>query len=125
MTSCPWAISSAASALSRRQLPQYIFAAPAVMARIFMRRLGGAVKEEYVALVNSLDDLRLEAGKRPHVAHAVPGIQVAGRLALGLIAFEKSRHEELARERRQANTSGFAVTDHAFRMIRIDHLNDG
>src|ERR1035438_7432401 len=39
MTSCPCRLSSAASALSRRQLPQYILAAPAVNARIFIRLL--------------------------------------------------------------------------------------
>jgi len=38
VTSCPRAISSAASALSRRQLPQNMSAAPAVMERMFMRR---------------------------------------------------------------------------------------
>src|SRR6187397_624277 len=35
-TSCPRAINSAASPLSRKQLPQYIPAAPAVIDRIFM-----------------------------------------------------------------------------------------
>src|SRR5882762_5012528 len=38
MRSCPWLLISAASALSRIQLPQYICAAPAVNAIIFMRR---------------------------------------------------------------------------------------
>ena len=36
VTSCPRVINSAASPLSRKQLPQYIPAAPAVMDRIFM-----------------------------------------------------------------------------------------
>src|SRR5579871_4615863 len=36
MTSWPWLFNSAASALSRMQLPQYICAAPAVKARIFI-----------------------------------------------------------------------------------------
>src|SRR5688572_8946835 len=36
VTSCPRAINSAASPLSRKQLPQYIPAAPAVIDRIFM-----------------------------------------------------------------------------------------
>jgi hypothetical protein len=35
VTSCPRAMSSAASALSRRQLPQNMSPAPAVMLRIF------------------------------------------------------------------------------------------
>src|SRR6478735_10196343 len=83
-------------------------------------RVCHTAKEECAASVNSLNDLRLEAGERPHVAHAIPGVQVAGRLAFGFIALEKSRHEEFARERRQANTSCFSVTDHAFRVIRID-----
>src|SRR6202043_2340713 len=39
VTSWPRATSSAASALSRRQLPQYMPPAPAVMERIFMYRL--------------------------------------------------------------------------------------
>src|SRR5450755_2818 len=37
MRSWPCLLSSAASALSRKQLPQYILAAPAVNARIFIR----------------------------------------------------------------------------------------
>ena len=35
VTSCPWRSISVASALSRRQEPQYIPAAPAVICRIF------------------------------------------------------------------------------------------
>src|SRR5713101_5983981 len=47
VTSWPRATSSAASALSRRQLPQYMPPAPAVMERIFMRRetLPGRTRE--------------------------------------------------------------------------------
>src|SRR5450759_4624380 len=40
MMSWPCRLSSAARALSRRQLPQYILAAPAVNARIFIRSFG-------------------------------------------------------------------------------------
>src|SRR5450759_67994 len=40
MMSWPCRLSSAASALSRRQLPQYILAAPAVNASIFIRSFG-------------------------------------------------------------------------------------
>src|ERR1700691_5183762 len=44
MMSCPWLFSSAASALSRMQLAQYICAAPAVKARIFIGPSYGALK---------------------------------------------------------------------------------
>src|ERR1035441_825520 len=43
-TALPWLFSSAARALSRMQLPQYICAAPAVRARIFMGPLHGALE---------------------------------------------------------------------------------
>jgi hypothetical protein len=40
-------------------------------------------------------DRRPEARERPDVAHAVPRVQVARRLALGLVALQEARHEEL------------------------------
>src|SRR5579862_604781 len=48
VTSWPRVMSSAASALSRRQLPQYMPPAPAVMERIFMRQ--GTLRFSHVPL---------------------------------------------------------------------------
>ena len=66
---------------------------------------------------------RLEPRERPHVANAIPRIQLARRLALGFVAFEKSRHEELPRQRRQAHAPGLAVVDDPIRLVGIDHFD--
>src|ERR1051325_5962533 len=83
--SWPSRLSSAASVLSRRQLPQYIRAAPAVNARIF-------IAESVHALHHAL----LQPAEGAHVANPVPGIFQARRLPLRFIALQKARHEKLA-----------------------------
>src|SRR5258708_23358290 len=55
VTSWPRATSSAASALSRRQLPQYMPPAPAVMERIFMYQLTSMDQPATFALDSSHD----------------------------------------------------------------------
>src|SRR5688500_15420465 len=68
-TSCPCASSSAASALSRKQLPQYIPAAPAVIERIFMEpppshRLEGPRPEQELDDVAFVRLHPVQAGRR-------------------------------------------------------------
>src|SRR5579872_6184859 len=78
---------------------------------------------ECAASVHTLDNLRLEPGERPDVPHSVPWIQLARRLALGFVALEKPRHEELTSQRRQAHAPGFSITDDLFGAIGIDYLD--
>ena len=61
--------------------------------------------------------------ERSHVAHAIPGIQLARRLALGFVALEKPRHEELPRQRRQPHAPGLAVVDDSIGLVGIDHFD--
>src|SRR6187431_1599947 len=57
VTSWPRASNSAASALSRRQLPQYIPAAPAVMKRIFIRSGSHRRGLQRARAVQEIDDI--------------------------------------------------------------------
>src|SRR5580658_10254874 len=90
MMSWPWLFSSAASALSRIQLPQYICAAPAVKAKIFigpsygtLKRAAGVQMIEQVAFVRLIptDALR---GDRAQVqaANIGGGEQARDQLAV-------------------------------------------
>ena len=51
------------------------------------------------------------------------GIRAAGPLALGLVALEEARHEELLRQRRQPHAAGLAVLDQLVGLIGIDDLD--
>src|SRR5262245_46125483 len=46
-------------------------------------------------LIHPFSNSRLESRERPDVANAVPRVRLARRLALGFVALQKSRHEEL------------------------------
>ncbi len=50
--------------------------------------------------VDALDDAGLEASERPHIANSIPRVRLARRLALGLVALQEARHEELLGQRR-------------------------
>ena len=56
-----------------------------------------------MASVDPFDHRGLEPRERPHVPHPVPRVKRAGRLALGLVALEKARHEELLGEGGEAH----------------------
>src|ERR1039457_1034219 len=104
--SCPWLFSSAASALSRMQLPQYICAAPAVKAMIFIRlsyralkRPAGVEMVEQVAFVGLIptDAVR---GNRAQVqaAHIGGGEQARDQLAVVRDGGDDKARTERARD---------------------------
>src|SRR5436853_6191584 len=121
VTSWPCDINSAASVLSRKQLPQYISAAPVFIERIFIRFF--ELLQNRQRLIHALYHLGLKSRERPDVSNSVPRILIIRRLALGLIAFKETGHEELASKRRQPHSSSGSIFHESIRIVRIDNLN--
>src|SRR6187200_1877603 len=71
-------------------------------------------------LIDPLHNGGAKPRERPHVAHPVPRVLPAGRLALGLVPLQEARHEELLRQRRQPHPARPAVIDDAGGLIGID-----
>src|SRR5215207_11029711 len=97
---------------------------PALKGRAKLRRRSAAdFRATAYCSVHAFDDVRLELREGADVADAVPGVGVAGRLALGLVAFEEARHEELFGQRRQAHAPRLAVADDARGVLRVHDLD--
>src|SRR5215207_7500912 len=69
--------------------------------------------------VNAFHNRFLESREGADVAHPVPRVLRGRALALAFVTFEEAGHEELLRERRQADAPGRAVIHHPCRVVGI------